>query len=171
MPVGAVVKRLMRVMIHLMLLMNALETLVSIMAAESYNYDVNTDIAEFYFIANHTNSTLYTLKVIPGHLIYIPLEKYDDYGEEINVTTFHAIIANVHKTASLDMSKLFVNNNHIRIYGEPGATGNIYLSPVSSCGDFLSVHFTLTHCPPGYGNEICLCTVCNEFSIFILCLY
>ena len=144
-----------------MLLMIALEALVSIMAAESYmmlTQILLSSTSVLIIVIQH-----FTLKVIPGHLIYIPLVMYDDYGEEINVTTFHAIIANVHKTASLDTSKVFNNNNHIRIYGEPGATGNIYSSIISSCGAFLSVHFTLTHCPPGYiwineSQVKCLCS-------------
>ena len=127
-------------------------------------YDITTDIAKFFIKSSQTNPNNYIFKAIPGHLTHIALRTRDDYGEWItNMSTYYANLAAFTKSASISMSTQIINNNHIKIYGEPGATGHIYLSPVSSRGAFLSVHFTLTHCPPGYvwineSQAECLCS-------------
>ena len=132
------------------------------------HYDVTTDVSKIYIYQNISKSKVYVLNAIPGHLVHIPLGTHDDYKRWItNVTTFYANLGHVqHINASIDMGTRIINNNQIKMYGVPGTSGNISVTPMGSRGAFLKVHFKLAQCAPGYVWEkrrrSCICSALSN---------
>ena len=130
-------------------------------------YDVTTDVSRLYIYQSKSKSKPYVLHAIPGHLVHIPLRTHDDYERPItNVTAFYANLGVQHIKAFIDMGTQIINNNHIKMYGVPGTSGNISVTPIGSRGAFLNVHFKLTQCPPGYVWEeqrwSCICSALSN---------
>ena len=131
------------------------------------HYDVTTDVSRLSIHWNKCKSKPYVLHAIPGHLVHIPLRTHDDYRKPItNITAFYANLGVRHINAFIDMGTQIINNNHIKIYGVPGTSGIIFVTPIGSRGAFLNVHFKLTQCPPGYVWEeqswSCICSALSN---------
>ena len=130
-------------------------------------YDVTTDVYRLSIHWNKSKSKPYVLYAIPGHLVHIPLRTHDDYKRPItNVTAFYANLDVQHINASIDIGTRIISNNHIKMYGVPGTSGNISVTPIGSRGAFLNVHFKLTQCPPGYvwekQRQSCICSALSN---------
>ena len=130
-------------------------------------YDVTTDVYRLSIHWNKSKSKPYVLYAIPGHLVHIPLRTHDDYERPItNVTAFYANLDVQHINASIDIGTRIISNNHIKMYGVPGTSGNISVTPIGSRGAFLNVHFKLTQCPPGYvwekQRQSCICSALSN---------
>ena len=125
---------------------------------DKIHYNVTTDASDI--VLSSTNIT-----AIPGHSIFIPVEFYDDIGQ--NVTNVTQITTNVTQfttnvSATLDSSSLISYNNHVHIIllGPPGSNGVLTIIPTGNSSCYTQLNFSLSPCPPGYVlvNESCHCS-------------
>ena len=129
-----------------------------------------------YFALPYTNFT-YNTVAFPGKEVYVPIVVLDDRGYNITDTTVLEVSvlsgpANAN-TISLDSSSLYVTNNILKLYGEPGTVETLKVETTIHPIIFTKVNITLLNCPPGLtetghkSNVTCKCD--GNYDGYVLC--
>ena len=112
-----------------------------------------------------------TFNVIPGFSTYIALRTNDDFDmKTTDIAVFYVNFLHRNFDAYIDTGSRVMNNNHVKIHGNPGDNGTLVLSPVGYRNKVIKVNFTLIDCPPGYVliNESCFCSSLQNDSFHYL---
>ena len=104
-----------------------------------------------------------SVKVIPGYPYKLNISQKDQFGNEVG--KIFSLSANIIEKAgkvSIDSNPVLINNNEIKLLGNPGDTATLILQTNTIAVIKASIHVTLSQCPPGYlfdsRNRRCICS-------------
>ena len=110
-----------------------------------------------------------SIEVIPGYPHKLNVLQKDQFGNEVGkIFSLSASIIGKAGKVSVDSNSVLINNNEIKLLGNPGDTATLILQANTIAVIKASIHVTLSQCPPGYlfnSNRSCICST-NQNSTY-----
>ena len=123
---------------------------------------INYTIENERFICNNEKKTESCIfNVIPGFNTYLALRTSDDLDSKTtNIAVFYVNFLHRNYDAFINTGSRVINNNHVKMHGNPGNNGTLVISPVGYRNKVIKVNFTIINCPPGFvlANKSCYCS-------------
>ena len=91
-----------------------------------------------------------SVEVIPGFYNNLNISQTDQFGNDVGkIFPLSARIAQMEGKVSIDSNSVLINNNEIKLFGNPGDTATLILQTNAIAVIKASIHVTLSQCPPG----------------------
>ena len=111
------------------------------------------------------------VEIPPGRLYQFNIISRDELG---NIVEPVFLVQTSHPNVLVDSTTVYVYDNHIRLYGQPGSKLKLRLQAVSGRPWSFTINITLSKCPPAFyyhnASEIkdrkCICTTDGYYGIY-----
>ena len=132
------------------------------------NFSTNKNLSVATATSNITVQP--SVEVIPGFYHNLNISQTDQFDNDVGkIFPLSARIAQMEGKVSIDSNSVLINNNKIKLFGNPGDNATLILQTNAIAVIKASIHVTLSQCPPGYffdsRNRGCICSTFENSSI------